>query len=413
MVNIAVLGYGTVGSGVVEVLFKNRESLQRKAGQALQLKYILVRRDFPGDPHTDLMVRDFNQILEDPQVQVVAEVMGGLEPAYTYTRACLERGKSVVTSNKELVAQYGAELLQIAREHHVNYLFEASVGGGIPIIHPLHLCLAANEIEEIAGILNGTTNFILTKMIQEKMSFADALALAQQLGYAERDPAADVEGHDACRKTCILASLSFGEHVYPKDVHTEGITEITSEDVAYAASCGCVIKLIGRAKRGAPGEKIQAMVSPALIRHDSQLGTVDDVFNGILVRGDATGDVVFYGKGAGKFPTASSVVGDIVDCVKAADTIPSLTWKPSQGGNVADPQDNVTRMYLRCSSEQAGLGYAKSLFGEIQPLSREGQPSEEFAFIAPAMAEREINAKIANLEEMGVTISGKIRVLDY
>ena len=188
MVNIAVLGYGTVGSGVVEVLFKNRESLQRKAGQALQVKYILVRRDFPGDPHTDLMVRDFNQILEDPQVQVVAEVMGGLEPAYTYTRACLERGKSVVTSNKELVAQYGAELLQIAREHHVNYLFEASVGGGIPIIHPLHLCLAANEIEEIAGILNGTTNFILTKMIQEKMSFADALALAQQLGYAERDP---------------------------------------------------------------------------------------------------------------------------------------------------------------------------------------------------------------------------------
>ena len=413
MVNIAVLGYGTVGSGVVEVLSKNRESLQRKAGEELKVKAILVRRDFPGDPHTDLMVRDFQRILEDPQIQVVAEVMGGLDPAYAYTRACLERGKSVVTSNKELVAQYGAELLEIAREHHVNYLFEASVGGGIPIIHPLHLCLAANEIEEIAGILNGTTNFILTKMIREKMAFADALALAQQLGYAERDPTADVEGEDACRKICILASLSFGEHIYPKDVHTEGITKITSEDVAYAASCGCVIKLIGRAKRGKPGEKVQAMVSPALVRHDSQLGTVDDVFNGILVRGDATGDVVFYGKGAGKFPTASAVVGDIVDCVKTPDTIPSLRWKPSQGGNVADPLDNVTRMYLRCSSERAGLGYAKSLFGEILPLNRGGQPSEEFAFITPALSEREINAKIANLEEMGVTVSGKIRVLDY
>ena len=410
--NIAVLGYGTVGSGVVEVFFKNRENLQRKAGRELDIKYILDVRDFPDSPYADRFTKDFERIAGDESVKLVAEVIGGLEPAFTFTKTCLERGKSVVTSNKELVAQRGAELLEIARAHHVNYLFEASVGGGIPIIRPLHMCLAANEIEEIAGILNGTTNFILTKMIREKMSFSDALALAQQLGYAERDPSADVEGKDACRKICILASLAFGEHVYPADVPTEGITGITPEDVAYAGSCGCVIKLIGRAKRN-PGGKVTAMVSPALIHHESQLGTVDDVFNGILVRGDATGDVVFYGKGAGKLPTASAVVGDLIDCAKAPDTMPSLRWRPSQGGNVADPGDNVTAMYLRCRCDRPGQEYAKRLFGGYKPLSREGQPADEFAFLAPAMAERELEARVRQLEEMGVTVLGKLRALDY
>ncbi len=412
--NIAVLGYGTVGSGVVEVFFKNKANLQKKAGQELDIKYILDLREFPDDPHAALFTKDFAQIAQDDSVKVVAEVIGGLEPAYTFTKTCLERGKSVVTSNKELVAQKGAELLEIARAHQVNYFFEASVGGGIPIIRPLHMCLAANSIDEIAGILNGTTNFILTKMIREGMPFETALALAQQLGYAERNPAADVEGQDACRKICILAALSFGEHVYPKDVYTEGITKITLEDVAYAADCGCVIKLIGRAKRGEHGGKLSAMVAPAFISHESQLGTVDDVFNGILVRGDATGDVVFYGKGAGKLPTASAVVGDIIDCAKATGTSPSLRWNPSEGGNVASREENVTRMYLRLQSDTVKLPQAVGkLFGEVHTLNRAGQAADEYACIISERPEHEIDAAIAKLEGMGVTLMGKVRVLDY
>ncbi len=251
-------------------------------------------------------------------------------------------------------------------------------------------------------------------MIRESMRFEDALALAQQLGYAERNPAADVEGHDACRKICILAALSFGEHIYPKDVSTEGITQITLEDVAYAASCGSVIKLIGRARWNGEGRKITAMVSPAFIHHESQLGTVDDVFNGILVRGDATGDVVFYGKGAGKLPTASAVVGDIIECAKAPGTSPSLQWKPSEGGNVADPGENVTAMYLRCRSETVKLPEAlKKLFGEVQELRREGQPADEFACIVSARPEQEINTSITKLAAMDVELLGKVRVLDY
>lgn len=412
--NIAVLGHGTVGSGVAEVFFNNRASLERKAGQELDLKYILDLRDFPDLPYADRFVKDFNVIADDDSVKVVAEVIGGLEPAFTFTKTCLERGKSVVTSNKELVAQRGAELLEIARANHVNYFFEASVGGGIPIIRPLHMCLAANEIEEIAGILNGTTNFILTKMIRESMSFEDALALAQKLGYAERNPAADVEGQDACRKICILAALSFGEHVYPKDVHTEGITNITLEDVAYASKLDSVIKLIGRAKRNKDGEKITAMVSPALIHRESQLGTVDDVFNAILVRGDATGDVVFYGKGAGKLPTASAVMGDIIDCAKSSDTSPSLRWKPSNGGNVRDQSKNETAVYLRCQSDLANLPEkAAELFGKLKMLSREGQPNNEFAFVTPVLSEEKIIAAVEQLEGKGVQFLGKIRVLDY
>lgn len=412
--NIALLGHGTVGSGVAEVFFKNRASLERKAGQELDLKYILDLRDFPDLPYADRFVKDFNLIANDDSVKVVAEVIGGLEPAYTFTKTCLKHGKSVVTSNKELVAQHGAELLQIARENHVNYFFEASVGGGIPIIRPLHMCLAANRIEEIAGILNGTTNFILTKMIREKMSFEDALALAQKLGYAERNPAADVEGQDACRKICILAALAFGEHVYPKDVPTEGITKVTLEDVAYADDLDCVIKLIGRAKRDENSTKISAMVAPALIHRESQLGTVDDVFNAILVRGDATGDVVFYGKGAGKLPTASAVMGDIIDCAKSSDTSPSLRWKTSNGGNVEEKGKNETAVYLRCQSDMANLPQeAESLFGKLQMLNRDGQPANEFAFITPVLTEQKIDAAVAILKGMGVKFLGKIRVLDY
>lgn len=412
MIQFAVLGYGTVGSGVVEVFFRNRESLEKKAGVPLGLKYILDVREFPDSPYKDLFVKDFDTILNDASVGVVAEVIGGVEPALTFTKACLERGKSVVTSNKELVAQHGAELLAIARANNVNYLFEASVGGGIPIIRPLHSCLAANRIEEVIGILNGTTNFILTKMFREGMSFESALALAQRLGYAERDPAADVEGHDACRKICILASLAFGEHVYPHDVSAEGITKITSEDVAYAASCGCVIKLIGAARRGEGGKRMTAYVAPAFINRETQLGTIDDVFNGILVRGDATGDVVFYGKGAGKLPTASAVVSDMIACAKADGSSASMSWKPSQGGNVAPQGDHVTAMYLRCRAfETNALEEAVKIFGKVKVLSRPDKPTNEAAFITPALTEREIDDVCGKLAAAGVDILGKIRVL--
>ncbi|HAQ63606.1 MAG TPA: homoserine dehydrogenase, partial [Ruminococcaceae bacterium] len=311
---IAVMGYGTVGSGVVEVFTKNHDSIVKRSSQSeLDLKYILDIRDFPDDPNADKFIKDFNIILNDDDVKIVVETMGGLHPAFEFVSSCLKAGKSVVSSNKELVATKGYELLSLAEQNNVNFLFEASVGGGVPIIRPITQCLAANEIDEIAGILNGTTNFILTKMIEDGMQFEDALKLAQDLGFAERNPAADIEGHDACRKICILASLAFGKHVYPEAVHTEGITNITLEDVKFAEKFGCVIKLIGRVKKLENG-KIDIVTAPMLVPKKSQLANIDYEFNGIMVRGDCTGDVVFYGKGAGKLPTASAVCADIVDC---------------------------------------------------------------------------------------------------
>ncbi|MBR4868966.1 MAG: homoserine dehydrogenase, partial [Clostridia bacterium] len=297
MQGLAVMGHGVVGSGVVELFYMNREKIEARAGETLELKHVLDLRAFPGLAYSDKFTTDFNDILNDPEVTVVAEVMGGLKPAYDYTKQLLLSGKSVVTSNKELVAAKGAELLQIAKENNVNYMFEASVGGGIPVIRPMHQCLAANTFTEVLGILNGTTNFIMTKMIKEGMSFEDALSLAQQLGYAERNPSADVDGHDACRKICILASLAYGKHVYPAQVRTEGITQITATDVAFAKVYNSVIKLIGRTRMLENG-KVQCTVSPMLVSKNSPLSMVDDVFNAVMVRGDATGDVMFYGKGA-------------------------------------------------------------------------------------------------------------------
>ena len=415
MIYIAVMGYGTVGSGVAEVFYKNRESIQRKIGnKPMDIKYILDLRDFPDSPYADKFTKDFNVIADDPDIDVVAEVMGGLEPAFTYTKTCLERGKSVVTSNKELVAARGAELLEIARRNNVNFFFEASVGGGIPIIRPLHSSLAANEIDEIAGILNGTTNFILTKMIKEHMAFDDALGLAQKLGYAERNPSADVDGHDACRKICILASLSFGNHIYPEFVHTEGIRDVTLEDVAYAENWGGVIKLIGRAKRiSEDGNQIYAMVSPAFISRESQLSSVDDVFNGILVRGDATGDVVFYGKGAGKLPTASAVVADIIDAVKASSTSKSLHWKDDGNNHILDYKQQPGSFYLRMQGGTDSIQKAKDLFGEIQLLHRQDQPKDEFAFVTPSLTEADLDVKSAELRRTGCRQLAMLRVLDY
>lgn len=349
MINVAIMGHGVVGSGVAEILINHSERIAQKAHTDVNVKYILDLRDFPDLAYSDKFIKDFNTILNDDSVKVVVEVMGGVNPAYDFVKSCLLKHKSVATSNKELVAAKGAELIKIANENNVNFLFEASVGGGIPVLRPIAQCLAANEITEIAGILNGTTNFILNKMIVDNMDFDAALALAQALGYAEKNPAADIEGHDACRKVCILAALGFGKHVYPEQVATEGITEITLDDVESADNFGCVIKLIGRAKK-LPDGKITASVRPTLVSRDCVLSGVNGVFNAIMVNGDQTGEVMFYGKGAGKEATASAVVADVIDCVKHLSTRKYLDWDEGTDDYVDNNYDEVSRLYVRVSS---------------------------------------------------------------
>ncbi|XOQ49208.1 MAG: Homoserine dehydrogenase [Eubacteriales bacterium] len=411
MVKIAVMGYGVVGSGVVEVLTNHSENIARRAKEEISIKYILDLRDFPGSPFESKFTKSFETILNDPEVKIVVEVMGGLHPSFEYVKACLEAGKSVVTSNKELVAAKGAELLKIAQKNNLNFLFEASVGGGIPIIRPISQCLAANDVVEIAGILNGTTNFILTKMIREQMTFEDALALAQKLGYAERNPAADIEGSDACRKICILASLAYGKHVYPEQVHTEGITKIALADVEYAASWGGVVKLIGQV-RALENGKLQIIVCPMFIPRESQLATVDDVFNGIMVRGDSTGDVVFYGKGAGKLPTASAVVADVIDCVKHFKARKYLYWEDGSEDYVEDYRLNVISMYVRVKTDDEALALknVKQVFGEVTRLSRKNAENGEFAFVTNSMKEEEILTKLEKLKSMGISVENTIRI---
>lgn len=409
---VAVMGYGVVGSGVVEILNKNGENIAKRAGQdELSVKYILDLRDFPGDVNEGKFTKDFNDILNDGEVKVVVETMGGLNPAFDFVSKCLEAGKSVVTSNKELVAAKGIDLLNIAKSKGVNFLFEASVGGGIPIIRPISQCLAANEIDEIAGILNGTTNFILTKMIEDKMEFADALKLAQDNGYAEKDPTADIEGIDACRKICILASLCYGRHVYPDGVFTQGITHISSQDVEYAENWGGVIKLIGSSKR-LDGGKISAWVRPCFIENGSQLASTTDVFNAILVRGDAVGDAVFYGRGAGKLPTASAVVADVIDCAKHVSRTKIFGWGESCDNYVVDCLDLPIKAYVRLSVKDAAavLDAVKSSLGEVQELKRNGAKSDELAFIAQASTERELRSK---LEKLDAQVENIIPVTDF
>lgn len=413
MAKIAVLGHGVVGSGVCEVVESNQSSILRRAEQPIEVKRILDLRDFDV-LYRDKFTKDFQDILQDDEISIIVETMGGLHPAYEYSVAALERGKSVVTSNKELVAAKGAELLRLAKEHSCNYFFEASVGGGIPIIRPMHLCLAANEIHEIAGILNGTTNFILTKMFKEGMDFSAALALAQELGYAERNPAADVEGQDACRKICILASLAFGRQVQPAFVHTEGITGIAPEDVAYAESWGGVIKLIARARRRKEDGRIECMVSPAFVHGESQLAGIDGVYNGVLVRGNATGDVVFYGKGAGKFPTASAVVADVIDIAKAPGTSKSLTWAECAEDITVPVGEMRGDCYVRVSAPDGSMARraVEQLFEGAVFLSRKEQPADELAFLSGVMTEAELSNKLAALEQQDLAIRSRIRVVD-
>lgn len=415
MADIAVLGHGVVGSGVLEVLLTHTDSITRRAKEEIRVRHILDLREFPELPYAGRFTKDFNTVLNDPEVTIVVECMGGLEPAYTFVRQCLENGKSVVTSNKELVAAKGAELLALAQRNNLNFLFEASVGGGIPIIRPISQCLAANEVSEIAGILNGTTNFILTKMIREHMGFEEALKLAQELGYAERDPSADVEGADACRKICILASLAFGTHVYPEDVHTEGITGITLEDVAYASAWGGVIKLIGQVSMLENG-RIAIMVAPMFISRDSQLANVDDVFNGILVRGDATGDVVFYGKGAGKLPTASAVVADVIDCVKHMKARKYLFWEDAKPDYI-EPFESITGdFFLRVqgegSSDEVFAMAAGVLPGAARIARREEAPGEAGLSVGN-ISEAQLRGCVDKLEAGGVRVLDRIRISDF
>lgn len=403
---VAVMGYGTVGSGVVEVIEAHQKSItKRTAGEPLTVGYILDLRDFPDDKHASLFTKDFNDILNDDEIKVVAEAMGGVNPAYEFTMKLLNAGKSVVTSNKELVAQKGLELLEAARKNNVNYLFEASVGGGIPIIRPMAQCLVANNVEGVAGILNGTTNFILTKMIEDGMTFEDALKLAQDNGYAEKDPTADIEGFDACRKVCILASLAFGKHVYPNQVSCEGITKITLEDVSYIQSINGVIKLLGQIKY-ISDDKIAAFVSPAVVFNGSQLASVKGVFNAILVRGDAVGDVCFYGQGAGKEATASAVVADMVDCAVHNEKRRNFGWDAGSENYVVDEKAAIEMpFYVRAIASESQI---KDAFNDVKFLRRVGQPSNEVAFITDSMTQQKLNERLE-----GIEVINTIKVTNY
>ena len=403
MVKIAILGFGTVGSGVAEVLTENGGLIDRRVDDLVRLKYILDVRDFPDSPYRDCFVKDFSVIEQDPEVDIVVETIGGATVALDFTTRALKAGKSVVTSNKELVATHGYELLKLAREHGCSYLFEASVGGGIPILRPLTSCLAANQLEEITGILNGTTNYILTRMIRAGLSFDAALKEAQQNGYAEQDPTADIEGHDACRKICILSSLSFGRHVYPSQVPTEGITGVTLADVAYADACGKKIKLLGRAIRR-PDGKVCAFVAPHLVDVENPLAGVEDVFNAIAVKGNAIGDVMFYGRGAGKLPTASAVVADVIDAARHKDAKKRMVWAEGGDDVAVPPTDLESIWYVRV---EGTLEAVKAAFPDCALLPRAGAPENEFAFLTPSMTRSALDSQLAGLNPCSV-----FRVLD-
>jgi len=404
MVNVAILGFGTVGSGVAEVLTGHESSIGRKAGGLIRLKYILDVRDFPDSPFAGCFVKDFAVIENDPEVDIVVETIGGATVALDFTRRALEAGKSVVTSNKELVATRGCELTRLAKEKGVCYLFEASVGGGIPIIRPLSQCLAANEILEIYGILNGTTNYILTRMIRAGLTFDAALKEAQDNGYAERDPSADVEGFDACRKICILADIAFGRHISPDQVPTQGITGVTLADVDYAESAGKKIKLLGRAIRREDG-KVCAYVAPHLVDQSDPLAGVEDVFNAISVRGDAIGDVMFYGRGAGKLPTASAVVADVIDVARNMGHRKALSWEPGGADAACGAEELKSRWYVRAAASADALRAA--LPGCKLLARRESGGAESACFTEGELTQGELAEKLAGLEA-----AHTLRVLD-
>ena len=403
MIHVALLGFGVVGSGTAEVLTQNKAIIEKKVGQEVSIKYILDLRDFPDSPFADRIIHDFNTIVNDPEVSVVAEMMGGSHPAYDFTLSCLKAGKSVVTSNKEVVANFGTELLALARQHGVSYLFEASVGGGIPIIRPLREDLASNNVTAISGILNGTTNYILTKMDVEGASFAEVLKDAQQKGYAEANPAADVEGLDAARKIVILAAMAFGKRIDPNTILCEGITGITSADSELAKEMGYTIKLIGYTTK--VDGKILAMVSPRLIPRDNPIYGVSYVNNGILVNADMVGQVMFYGPGAGKLPTASAVTGDLVDIMAHTPAgIISPVWTDAAPEEIADPEDYACRHLVVLNAPFEGGEQIAAQF----TLHAPHVIGDRFSFITDVMTEAEVKARIA---AVGYPLVSRIRVL--
>ena len=405
MINIAVLGYGTVGSGVVEVINTNYDSIAKKAGEEINIKYVLDLRDFPGNPIQEKIVHDFDVIINDPEVKIVVEVMGGVEPAFTFTKRALESGKSVCTSNKELVAKHGVELLEIARAKNINYLFEASCGGGIPIIRVLNSSLTADEIDEITGILNGTTNYILTEMSANGSDFEEVLKDAQNKGYAERNPEADVEGYDACRKIAILSSLAFGRSVNYEEVYTEGITKITAADIKYANDMKTSIKLLATSRK--VGDKFYAMVSPVMIDGTSPLFSVNGVFNAVFVHGNVLGDAMFYGSGAGKLPTASAVVADVVDEAKHLNRNIMLHWS-SKKLDLMDISQVEGRFFVRVQgTPEEKADWVKTLFGDVQIRQLADLPGE-FGFVTPVMTEAQYQEKAGQLDGIISMIRARI-----
>lgn len=394
MIQVAILGYGTIGSGVAEILEKNRDQISAAAGQKVELKYVLDLREFPGSPVKDKLIHDFKTIEEDPEVSVVVETMGGLNPAYPFVKACLLAGKHVTTSNKALVAAHGTELLAIAREKQVNFMFEASTGGGIPIIRSLYRCLAGEEIQEITGILNGTTNYILTKMDREGASFEGALKEAQELGYAERNPEADVEGHDTCRKIAILTAMATGREVNFEDIYTEGITKITDQDFRYAEKMGASVKLFGASRITSEG--VHAWVAPVMIGKNHPLYSVSDVYNGILIKSNMLGNSMFYGSGAGKLPTASAVVADIIEIVQNADHNVPLGWKNDRL-KVEDMDTSSHRYFVRIAGELSEKKAAvEAAFGAIETICLD--QADEFAVLTKTMTEAEFKKKAVEFD---------------
>ena len=423
MVGIAVLGFGTVGSGVVEVIRRNGEGIREKAGKKIEVRKILDIRNFEGHPEQGLITGDPEAVFGDQAVSIIVETIGGVGAAYELTKRALMSGRSVVTSNKELVSLKGPELIELARENKVSYLFEASVGGGIPIIRPLTQCLAANEVYEITGILNGTTNYILTSMKKDGITFNDALEKARENGYTEADPSADIEGTDACRKISILASIAFNRYLPPEDIYTEGISAISREDLEFAGRAGCVVKLIASAyrKRRCNGEPafgfrekgaISARVCPVMFQAGHPLANVDDVFNAILVKGDITGEVMFYGKGAGKYPTASAVAADIIDIVKHGGKVISNTWSMGSPDDLANREDVSTRLYIRVRADDACKKSISGIFGNVDfiPVDKDGADGE-IAFITPFGREGALFAQAEMLKKAdgGIPVLGVIR----
>ena len=382
---IAVMGYGTIGSGVVEVLEINKDKIAERAGEPIEVKYVLDLREFPGTSIENKIVHDYKTIAQDPEIGIVVETMGGVEPAFTFVKEMLEAGKQVATSNKNLVAAKGAELIKIARDHGVNFQFEASVGGGIPIIRPLNKCLTADEIEEITGILNGTTNYMLTKMADEGADFDEVLKDAQDKGYAEKDPTADIEGHDPCRKIAILTSLIAGQQVDFEDIHCEGITKITADDFKYAKAMNRSIKLLASSRK--VGSSYTCMVAPYMIDSTHPLCGVNGVFNGIFLHGNALGDAMFYGRGAGELPTASAVVADVVDMARHQHTNIYIDWKPEKL-TLVSYDDSVNRFFVRTDSPKEEV---EKIFGNVSYV--ENVVDGEYGFTTEAMAEKDFAAK--------------------